>query len=322
LISTSSASDADFLAMRIDDARRSGDVHTVCHVYEADKDCDILDREQWKKANPALGIFRSEKDLEEQLKQASRLPALEATARNLLLNQRISLESLWLAPQVWKDNSDFPNVEIFKDGRTVSVGLDLSQKTDLTAAVLAAQDDEGAVHLLPFIFAPEKGMRERELRDRAPYTTWAKDGQMIAVPGATLDYDWVFDWLRIRLDDMGIRPDVVAFDRWRITEAKASADRVGFIVPEWSEVGQGFQSMSVRVEYFETLLLQGKIRHGGHALLNMAASNCIVVKDASGNRKPEKAKSTQRIDPLVAALMATGVFMVKPEPVDVGAWIA
>jgi phage terminase large subunit-like protein len=54
----------------------------------------------------------------------------------------------------------------------------------------------------------------------------------------------------------------------------------------------------------------------------MAASNSSVVKDASGNRKPEKAKSTQRIDPLVAALMATGVFMVKPEPVDVGAWIA
>ncbi len=313
MISTQSASDADFLAMRIDDAQRSSDPHIVCQVFEADKDCDILDSEQWKKANPALGFFRSEKDLEEQLKQAARLPALEATARNLLLNQRISLDTLWLAPQVWKDNSALPDLEIFKDGRTVAIGLDLSQRTDLTAAVMAAEDDDGAIHLIPFVFAPQKGMREREMRDRAPYTAWEKDGQLIAVPGATLDYDWVFDWLRIKLDDMGVRPDMVCFDRWRIKEAMGAADRAGFVVPEWIEVGQGYQSMSPRIEHFETKLLQGKIRHGSHALLNMAAANCIVVKDPSGNRKPEKAKSTQRIDPLVAAIMAAGAFMVEPE---------
>jgi phage terminase large subunit-like protein len=230
-----------------------------------------------------------------------------------LLNQRISLDTLWLAPQVWKDNSGLPDVEIFKDGRTVVIGLDLSQRTDLTAAVMAAEDDDGAIHLIPFVFAPQKGMREREMRDRAPYTAWEKDGQLIAVPGATLDYDWVFDWLRIKLDDMGVRPDAVAFDRWRIKEAMGAADRAGFVVPEWIEVGQGYQSMSPRIEHFETKLLQGKIRHGSHALLNMAAANCIVVKDPSGNRKPEKAKSTQRIDPLVAAIMAAGAFMVEPE---------
>lgn len=312
-ISTQSASDADLLSLWIDDAKRSGDPHTVCHVYEADKDCDLLDEAQWAKANPALDLFRSRKDLEEQLKQASRMPSMEASVRNLLLNQRIALESLWLAPQIWKENGGLPNLELFRDGRTVVVGLDLSQKTDLTAAVLAVQDDDSAIHLLPFVFAPEKGMKEREMRDRAPYTTWVNDGSLIAVPGATLDYDWVFDWLRIKLDDMGIRPDVVCFDRWRIKEAMGAADRVGFHVSEWTEVGMGYQSMSPRIEHFETKLLQGKIRHGAHALLNMAAANCIVVKDPSGNRKPEKAKSTQRIDPIVAALMAAGAFMLEPE---------
>jgi phage terminase large subunit-like protein len=320
-ISTQAASDADMLSLWIDDARRASDPHTVCHVYEADKDCDLLDSTQWNKANPALGIFRSEKDLEEQLKQASRIPSMEASVRNLLLNQRIALESLWLAPKIWKENSGLPDLDLFKDGRTVVVGLDLSQKTDLTAAVLAAQDDNGVIHLLPFVFAPEKGMDERELRDRAPYTTWARDGQLIAVPGATLDYDWVFDWLRIKLDSMGITPDVVAFDRWRIKEAQSAADRVGFFVPNWMEVGQGYQSMSPRIEHFETKLLQGKIKHGAHPLLNMAAANCIVVQDPSGNRKPEKAKSTQRIDPLVASLMAAGFFMAESK-IDIGAWIA
>ena len=313
IISTQSASDADFLSVCIDDAKRTGNPHAVCHVYEADKDCDLMDRSQWAKANPALGLFRQSKELEEKLEQASRLPSLESSRRNLYLNQRISLEQIWLAPAVWKENSGQPDLEIFSDGRTVAVGLDLSQRTDLTAAVLAAQDDDGNVHLVPVVFSPEKGMREREMRDRAPYTSWVKDGHLISVPGATLDYDWVFEWLKIKLDEMGVFPDVVAFDRWRIKEAHGAADRVGFVVPSWVEIGQGYQSMSVRVEHFETLLLKGKIRHGGNPLLNMAAANCIVVKDPAGNRKPEKAKSTQRIDPLVAALMAAGVFILEPE---------
>jgi len=320
-ISTSASSDADMLSLWVDDALRSGDPHTVCHVYSADKDCDLLDKKQWKKANPALGIFRSEKDLEEQLKQASRIPSIEASARNLLLNQRISLETIWLAPTVWKNNAGLPDPEVFKSGATVGMGLDLSQKHDLTAAVLSAKDDDGALHLLPFVFTPESGLKEREMRDRAPYSAWVRDGKLIAVPGKVLDYDWLFEYLRSALDDAGITVDTIAFDRWRINEAKGAAERTGFVPREWQECGQGFQSMSPRMEYFEGMLLQNKIRHGGHPLLNMAAANCIAQLDPAGNKKPAKHKSTQRIDPLVAAVMAAGVFMVEPQPVDISAMI-
>jgi phage terminase large subunit-like protein len=238
------------------------------------------------------------------------------------LNQRVALESLWLAPAVWKQCSELPEPAIFRDGRTVSAGLDLSQRNDLTACVLAAKDDQGSVHLLPFVFTPERGIAERELRDRAPYQAWVSSGYLIAVPGATIDYDFLFQWLRIRLDDMGIRVDVCAFDRWRIVEAKSAAERNGFVVNIWSEVGQGFQSMSPRVEFFESLLLQERLRHGAHPLLNLAASNAIAVKDAAGNRKLDKAKSTQRIDPLVAAVMAVGAHMVQTPTFDVRAYIA
>lgn len=319
-ISTQAASDADMLSLWIDDAKRSGDPHTVCHVHAADADCDLLDKEQWKKANPALGLFRSEKDLEEQLKQAARMPTAEASARNLLLNQRISLESLWLAPAVWKENGGAPDLDVFRDG-FVSIGLDLSQRHDLTAAVLAAMDEDGCVHLMPFVFAPETGMRDRELRDKAPYTAWVKSGHMVAVPGKVLDYEWAFGWLKAKLDDMGIQPQMVAYDRWRVNEAKAAAERVGFEVNEWSEVGQGYKDMSPRIEHFDSLLLQGKMRHGMHPLLNMAAANAIVVRDPAGNRKIDKSKTTQRIDPLVAAVMATGAFMGQSADFDVAAFI-
>lgn len=321
MISTQASSDADFLSIRIDDAKRNDTQHTICHVYEADKNCDLLDKEQWKKSNPALGDFRMEKDLEEQLKQASRIPSIEASARNLLLNQRISLESLWLAPSVWKENSGIPDLNVFAKGNHVAMGLDLSQKNDLTAAVLAAQADDGAIHLLPFVFSPQKGMEARELRDRAPYTSWVREGSLIDVPGAVVDYEWTFDWLKQRLESMDVEVSTVIFDRWRILEAKSSADRVGFFANEWVECGQGYKDMSPRVEFFEQLLLQERLRHGAHPLLNMAAANAIAVKSPAGDRKLEKAKSTQRIDPLVAALMATGAYMTENVTFDVGAFI-
>ena len=90
-ISTHSSSYADPFSQLIDDAVLSKDPKTVVHLYCADKDADLLDEEQWAKANPALGLFRSESDLLEQMMQASRLPSFEHEAKNLLLNQRVAL---------------------------------------------------------------------------------------------------------------------------------------------------------------------------------------------------------------------------------------
>jgi phage terminase large subunit-like protein len=306
-ISTSAPSDADMFSMWCDDAIRNPTPHIVCHVYKADENSELLDKKQWKKANPALGVFRSEKDLEEQLLQASRLPALEASARNLLLNQRVSLESMFIAPSIWKENNGDPDIEVFRNN-SVSIGLDLSARTDLTAAVCAARDEDGVVHLLPFVFTPMSGLEERARRDRAPYDAWVRDGKMIAVPGASIDYEFVAEWLRDTLDDLGISVTTIEFDRWRIEIFKKAADDVGFCpFAQWNPVGQGYRDFSPRVEAFEQLLLSNKIRHGSHPLLNLAASNAIAVSDPAGNRKLDKSKATQRIDPLVAAVMAVHV---------------
>jgi phage terminase large subunit-like protein len=305
-ISTSAASDADMLSLWIDDAKRSGDPCIVVHEYKADDNCDLMDEEQWKKANPALGLFRSEDDLRKQLQKASRLPALESGARNLLLNQRVSLQSLWLAPTPWKECAGAPDMSAFADSQnTVALGLDLSARVDLTAAVVATTDDAGWTHIVPFVFTPAMGLKEREQRDRAPYTTWVKQGFLITCPGSSVDYEWVAEYLRLKFDEMGIRVDKLCFDRWRIEQFKIAADAKGFAQEaEWKEIGQGYKDFSPRMTAFEHLLLSSRLRHGGHPLLNMAAANAISVKDPAGNTKLDKAKSTQRIDPLVAAVMA------------------
>lgn len=304
-ISTSAPSDADLWSMWLDDAIKSQDKNTVVHEYKADENSDLLDEAQWLKANPAMGIFRSKADLETQLNQASRLPALEANARNLLLNQRVAQDALFLAPAVWKANNGDIDLDVFRNN-PVSIGLDLSARNDLTAAVAAAMDQDGIVHLLPWVFCPSKGIEDRSRRDRAPYDLWVKQNYMIALGGSSMDYEHVATYLRDALEDLDIMPTSIEFDRWRIDVFRKAADDVAFAQwAEWNNVGQGFRDFSPRVENFESLLLEGRIRHGNHPLLNMAAANAIAVSDPSGSRKIDKSKATQRIDPLIAAVMAT-----------------
>ena len=312
-ISTSSASEADFFSAMINDAIVSDDKRVVCHVYKADEGCDLMDREQWVKANPALGLFRSESDLEEQLKQASRLPAMEASARNLLLNQIISLDTIWLAPTIWRENGGQPDLDVFRRNGAY-VGLDLSQKNDLTAAVLASQDEDGVVHLLPLAFTPLVGLEDRARRDRNPYDAWVRKGQMVAVDGATIDYDWVSQYLAQFCNERQIEVNAILFDRWRAPEFFAACDRQGFApYAEKVAIGQGYQSMTPIIEAFETALLQKKIRHGLHPVLNMGASSAIRVQDAAGGSKLDKTRASNKIDGLVAAVMAAHGILAKTE---------
>jgi phage terminase large subunit-like protein len=322
MISTQAASDADFLSMTIDDAIRSGDPGIVVHLYQADKNCELMDEDQWKKANPALDLFRSRSDLKKQLEKASRIPSLEASARNLLLNQRISLESLWMAPAVWRANSTQPDVGVFRE-HPVSLGLDLSAKTDLTAAVFACKDDKGNVHVIPFVFTPLRGVEERAQRDRAPYQEWIEAGALYTAGVSTVDYAAMVEMLMEFQQRNNFEITSIEYDRWRIEVLQRDSKELGFGVgSKWNPVGQGYKDFSPRVERFEELMLQELIRHGNHPLLQMAAANAIAVKSPAGDVKLDKSKSTQRIDPLVAAVMAVyGVSAGNNKSFDISAMI-
>ena len=304
-ISTQAPSDADYLSIKIDTAEREKDPSVVCHVYAAEDKCELQDQAQWHQANPGLGVFRSIKDMTTKMQDAALIPSKEAGARNLLLNQRIALESLWLAPAIWSRGSSKPDLDVFRCN-PVCFGLDLSARNDLTAAVAAAKDpDTGTVHVIPFVFCPSQGIEDRARRDKTPYDVWVRDGLMHAIGGSTVDYSQIAHFLMEWCENEGWEVSSVNFDRWRIDIMKAAADEAGFAsFAEWVSVGQGFKDISPRCETWESLLLEDRLCHGDHPLLRMAASNAIAVKDPAGNIKLDKSKSTLRIDPLIAAVMA------------------
>ena len=306
IISTQAPSDRSMLSTWIDDAERSQNPHAVVHVYAADEECDLLDEKQWAYANPALGINRSKTDLRDQLQKAQRLPALENSQRNLLLNNRVDVNARWLASGPWNECNLGTVVPEMFHHRRVCMGLDLSSKSDLTSAVIAAVDDDNIVQLLSFNFTPEDTLADRERRDKTPWSAWVRQGDLVAVPGSSISYEYVVGWLAQELQRLNIVVDDIAFDRWRADLFQNECERQGvFTFANWSAVGQGYKDFSPRLENFESLLLEKRVNHGGSPLLTMAAANAIAERDPAANVKINKAKSTAKIDPLIAAVMAT-----------------
>lgn len=307
-VSTQGRSDADYLSLAIDRATREPSDEIVCHLYVAHEDADLLDEAAWAAANPGLGKYRSVSDLRKQMKDADALPAKEPKARNQYLNQRIAMEQLAIPPKVWKRCAGDVDLELFRNS-FVAMGLDLSKRNDLVAAVLSAEDDDGIVHLLPFVFCPTSGIEERARRDRAPYDVWVKQGYMLPIGGETMDLDQIAEALRDELHELNITVNEIHYDKTYYEFFWRACERVGaFKESDWIGVPQSFREMGARLSSMLGIMAEGCLRHGSHPVLNMAATNAVGQVGREGVVALAKHLSTQRIDPLVAAVMATWPF--------------
>lgn len=305
IISTQAPTDSDLLSKLIDDAVEGHDARTVISLYTAPIDDDPFTIETIRKANPALGDFLNEAEVLGMAEDARRMPSRENEYRNLILNQRVEVSSHFISRLLWETCGAKP--EPLRD-LPVFGGLDLSETRDLTALVLTAKvRDVWQVH--PTFWLPSEGLREKARLDRVPYDVWAKNGQLETIPGKSIDYEYVAKKLWQYFQEYNIRK--IAFDRWNFNHLRPWLRNAGFkddvIDDKFVEFGQGFQSISPALRVLEGEILNGKLAHGNHPVLNMCMANVVVQKDPAGNRKLTKLKSPGRIDGALALTMAMGV---------------
>ncbi|MTH96652.1 terminase large subunit [Roseibium sp. RKSG952] len=312
-ISTQAASDNDLFSRWLDEAATAENPRIVCHWYSADEDAELNDEAAWRAANPALGKFRSLIEMQQAAERAQNSPQFENSFRWLYLNQRIDGSTPFVAKSIW--NACGGPVADMR-GVPVWCGLDLSATSDLTAFVMIAQID-GLWHVQPTFWLPEHGLREKAKADRAPYDVWEREGLLKTCPGASVDYDFVAQFIRTVCDEYQI--EKIAFDRWNFRHFKPWLEASGFdedeIEQTFEEFGQGYKSISPALRDLEAELLNARVRHGGHPVLTSCIANTRVSVDPAGNRKLDKAKATGRIDGAVALTMAFGVAPLQ-EPDD------
>lgn len=269
-------------------------------IFEADKDDDWTKPETWRKAHPGLGISVKEEYFAAECAKAQQLPGYENTFKRLLLNIWTEQNTRWLPMETWDQCAlEVPDLA----GRICYAGLDLATTTDIAALVLAFQI-EGTVHFLPFFFVPAEGIKRRSERDRVPYADWVRQGYIIATEGNVIDYDVI----RAKINELSEQYHIkeIAIDRWNATQLSTQLTGDGF---EMIGFGQGFASMSAPTKELERRVLAKEINHAGNPILRWMASNVSIKQDPAGNMKPDKSKSTERIDGIVACLMALGRVM-------------
>lgn len=159
--------------------------------------------------------------------------------------------------------------------------------------------------MLPFFWIPEHNVEARAKRDHVRYDVWTREGFIETTPGNYVDYDPV----RLKILELAKNYDIreVAFDRWGSEDIVQQLMREGLTVERF---GQGMQSMSEPMKSLLKLVLKGGVGesgclvHGANPVLRWNASNTVVEQDAAGNIKPNKEKSPEKIDGIVACVMA------------------
>ncbi len=314
--------DAPYLGDAVDD-------ETFSFVCGLDKNDDPLnDPTCWVKANPLLGTILQPDYLAKKARQAKEMPGKRNGILRLNFCQWTDAEQSWIARELLEQRLD--DFEPAEFDEVLAAGLDLSGRSDLTAAAFVAADgftDDGKPKFAAWVEAwtPEDGIRERGEKDKAPYAAWAEQGFLNATPGPRVGYEHVAKGV---LDIHEASPiGVLAYDNYAFDKFKEAADEIGLSVPEMQHPQAGRKRAQVdgkpglwmpgSVNMLEELLLEGRLRLKRNPVLISAMMSAVLESDPLENRWFAKRKATQRIDAVVALAMAIGAAtMTQTAPAD------
>lgn len=269
-------------------------------VYGLKDDEDWEDEANWYKVNPSLGYTVDIERLRDAYREAKQNPADEVTFKWLRCNMWVSSTVAWIPDAIYMRGNEEIDAALL-ERRDCYAGLDLSSTGDITALVLIfpPRDENEKYVLLPYFWIPEETIPRRVKANSVPYDIWEKQGYIMSTEGNVIHYDFIEKFIMDLSEKYHILE--IAVDRWNATQMIQNLEGEGFtIVP----FGQGFSSMSAPTKEFYRLLMEGRIIHGGNPVLRWMAGNVVIDTDPAGNIKVTKAKSKEKIDGIVAAIMA------------------
>lgn len=271
-------------------------------IYAAAPEDPWDDPTTWAKANPGLGTSVKLSYLESKAKKAKTSLAFLNTFRRLHLNQWTEQAEKAIDMALWDACAGPAALEALA-GRPCFAGLDLASSRDIAALVLDFPDAEAGHLWIPRFWIPRANIEEpklkRDPRIRERIAEWVAAGLIIATPGDVIDYAHIRKEINALNETVEIKE--IAFDRWGATQLSTELADDGFTMVPF---GQGFASMAAPTKELLTILPQHRLAHGGHPVLRWMASNFSVKIDAAENMKPDKATSSEKIDGIVAGLMA------------------
>jgi phage terminase large subunit-like protein len=274
-------------------------------VWAAGEDDDPFAEATWRKANPGYGISPTRAFMAAAANEARQSPAQLSSFKRLHLGVRTKQVTTFLDLKAWDRCA--PQREL--DGLDACGALDLATTTDLTAWALVFPDGAGGYDALWRHYLPEAALLELDRRTAGEASVWVRDGWLTITPGNVVDYQWVRR--DVNADRERFKVVEVGYDPWNATSLVTDLQGDGC---KLVHVRQGFATMSTPTKELLKAVLEGKFRHGGNPLVRWQVDHLAVSLDPAGNVKPDKARSPEKIDGLVAGIMAVDSAMRRPVP--------
>lgn len=282
-------------------------------VFCADRTDDPFTEATWKRANPGYGISPTRAFLADEAEKAKQNPVNLARFLRLHLGIRTKQETRYIELSTWDRNAGLVDEQKLR-GRRAYGGLDLASTSDLTALCWLFPDEAGGYDALWRLWTPEANLRKLNDRTAGAAAMWVRYGYLKLTPGEVTDYGLVR--AQIGVDMTAFRVAELAYDPWNATQlvTDLQADGAPMVT-----VRQGYASLSPPMKQVSRLLLEGTperplLRHGGNPAARWMVDNVSVATDPAGNVKPDRARSTDKIDAFAALVTAMSRAMVATKP--------
>lgn len=258
-----------------------------------------------RQANPGFGVSPKADYLAKQAEKARMQPSFYNTYLRLHLNVWTQQQTRWLSLENWSacesasGRAHALERETSLERKTCFGGLDLSSKLDLSALSLVFPSDSGEIDVLCRFWLPEATIERYSKKGQRHWAQWVREGWLTATPGDVIDYEFI----RAEVNALSKRFALqeVAFDPWGATDiaTRLLGDGIPMV-----ECRQGYKTLSEPAKDLEARVISKKVRHAANPVLRFCASNAVVSTDSAGNIKPDKEKASDRIDGIVATIMA------------------
>ena len=250
----------------------------------------------WREANPSMGITFPEEEFAADYQDATTDPRKMSKFLRYSLNVWAESDTRWFHGDAFANCRHDPPATLA--GRPCVVGVDLASNLDMTAAAFLFKAEDGSYDCEMRYWVPEETIRDRERRDNIPYSTWVRDGWLTVTQGSRLDHEAVAR----DIVDFGKEHQIlcVGCDPWQVGPLATYLQREEL---EVKGVPQNTRALNAPAKMLEGLVAEGKFRYRSPILL-WNATNVVVYEDTTGMIKPDKGKSSEKIDGISAAVDA------------------
>jgi phage terminase large subunit-like protein len=275
---------------------------TFAIIYTLDAEDDWKDPEVWKKANPNWGVSVLPNRFEDEFKGALNSRTKEVSFKTKNLNLWVDAPEVWIPDEKWQSCTHGLKYEDLK-GLPCYVGIDLASHVDINALALFFPDVKGFPALRVYFWIPEDKIKEKE--DRVDYGLWVKQGHVYSTPGSIIDVDQQSEDILKILQE--VRVMGLAYDPYMAHHGIIqNIMKGGFPVERLDPYIQNIRNMSAPSKEFERLIMDGKLEHFNNPVMRWMLRNVVIISDTNDNIKPDKKRSREKIDGIIAAITAIG----------------